>query len=47
MEYSNDIQDVYKNTEDYNPDKKRKVLIIFDNMIADMINNKKRRSNSN
>ena len=47
MEYSNDIQDVYKNTEDYNPGKKRKVLIIFDNMIADMINNKKRRSNSN
>ena len=41
MEYSNDMQDVYKNTEDYNPGKKRKVLIFFDNMIADMINNKK------
>ena len=41
MEYSNDIQDVYKNTEDYNPNKKRKLLIIFDDMIADMINNKK------
>ena len=27
--------------EDYNPDKKRKVLIVFDDMIADMINNKK------
>ena len=38
--YSNDMQDVYKNTEDYNQKKKRKVLIIFD-MIADMINNKK------
>ena len=41
MEYSNDMQDVYKNIEDYNPIKKRKVLIIFDDMIADMINNKK------
>ena len=33
--------EVYKNTEDYNPDKKKKVLIVFDDMIADMINNKK------
>ena len=41
MEYSNDMQDVYKNIEDYNPNKKRKILIIFDDMIADMINNKK------
>ena len=41
MDYSNDMQDVYKNIEDYNPIKKRKVLIIFDDMIADMINNSK------
>ena len=41
MEYSNDMQDVYKNIEDYNPIKKHKVLIIFDDMIADMINNNK------
>ena len=41
MEYSNDMQDVYKNIEDYNPIKKRKVLIIFDDLIADMINNNK------
>ena len=41
MEYSNDTQDVYKNIEDYNPGKKRKILIVFDGMIADMINNKK------
>ena len=40
MEYSNDMLDVYKNIEDYNRDRKRKVLIIFDDMIADMINNK-------
>ena len=41
MEYSNDMQDVYKNIEDYNPGTKRKILIVFDDMIADMINNKK------
>ena len=35
------MHDVYKNIEDYNPIKKRKVLIVFDDMIADMINNKK------
>ena len=40
IKYSNDIH-VYKNVEDYNQRKKRKVLIIFDDMIADMINNKK------
>ena len=39
MEYSNDMQDVYKNIEDSNPIKKRKILIVFDDMIADMINN--------
>ena len=41
IEYSNDILDVYKKVDDYNPDKKRKVLIVFDDMDADMINNKK------
>ena len=41
MEYSSDMQDVYKNIEDYNPRKSRKVLVVFDDMIADMINNKK------
>ena len=41
MEYSNDMQDVYKNIEDDNPRKNRKVLIVFDDMIADMISNKK------
>ena len=35
------MQDVYKNIEDYNPGKKCKILIVFDDMIADMINNKK------
>ena len=41
MEYSNDMQDVYKNIEDYSPIKKREVLLVFDDMIVDMINNKK------
>ena len=40
MEYSNDMQDVYKNIDDYNTGKKRKILIVFDEIIADMINNK-------
>ena len=29
IEYSNDMQDVYKNTNDYNIDKDRKILIVF------------------
>ena len=41
MEYSSDMHDVYKNIKDYNLGKKRKVLIVFDDMIADMINNNK------
>ena len=41
MEYSNDMQDVYKNIDDYNLRKKHKVLIVFDDMITDMINNNK------
>ena len=35
------MQDVYKNIDEYNPGKKRQILIVFDDMIADMINNKK------
>ena len=41
IEYSNDMQDVYENIDEYNIDKERKILIGFDDMIADMINNKK------
>ena len=40
IEYSNDMYDVYKNISDYNPDKENKILIVYDDMIADMINNK-------
>ena len=41
IEYSNDMQDVYKNINEHNTDKEHKILIVFDDMIADMINNKK------
>ena len=44
MEYSNDMHDVYKNNDDYNPDKDNKNLICFDDMIADMINNRNQNS---
>ena len=40
IEYSNDMRDVYKNIDEYNPNKENKILIVFDNMIADMIHNK-------
>ena len=33
--------DIYKNIEDYNPSKNRKKLIVFDDMIDDMLSNKK------
>ena len=35
------MDSIYKNIEEYNPNKKRKTLIIFDDMIANMLNNKK------
>ena len=41
IEYSNDMHDVYKNIDEYNSDKENKILIVFDDMIADMIHNKK------
>ena len=37
IECSNDLDDIYKNIEEYSPNKKRKVLIVFDNMIGDML----------
>ena len=41
FEYSNDMHDVYKNIDEYNRDKEKKILTVFDDMIADMIHNKK------
>ena len=44
IKYSNDMHDVYKNIHYYNPDIENKILIFFDDMIADMICNKKLKS---
>ena len=41
IDYSNDMHDVYKNIDDYNPDKENKILLVFNDMIVDMIHNKK------
>ena len=38
IEYSDDMHNVYKNIDEYNPDPKNKILTVFDDMIADMIN---------
>ena len=40
IEYSNDMDDIYKNIEEYNPNKKRQIFIVFDDMIVDMLSNK-------
>ena len=40
IRYSNYMDDIYKNIEEYNPKKKRKILIVFDYMIADILSNK-------
>ena len=36
------MNDINKNIEEYNPNRKRKLLIVFDDMIADILSNKKR-----
>ena len=41
IEYSNDMDDVFTNIHDYNKKRKRKVLIVFDNLIADIMSSKK------
>ena len=41
-EYFNDMYDIYENIEEYNPNKDRKMLIVFDDMI-DMLSNKKKK----
>ena len=41
IEYSNNIGDIYKTIEKYNPKKPCKILIFFDDMIADKLSNKK------
>ena len=39
--HSNDMTNIYKKIEEYNPNKKHKILVVFDDMIADMLSNKK------
>ena len=41
FECSNTLDDVYENIDNYNPKRDRKVLIVFDDMIADIMTNKK------
>ena len=41
VECSNTVDDVYENINDYNPSRKRKILIVFDDMIADIMTSKK------
>ena len=41
IEYSNDMHDIYKNIDECNPDKENKILIVFDDMIANTFYNKK------
>ena len=44
IEYFNDMHKVYENIDNYNPDKENKILIVFDDMIEDMIKNKELKS---
>ena len=46
IEYSNSMDDVYDNIDDYNPKRKRKILIVFDDMIDDIMTNKKNSSHN-
>ena len=41
IEYSNAMDDIYNNIDDYKPRRQRKLLIVFDNIIADIMTNKK------
>ena len=40
IECSSTMDDVYENIHDYNPSRRRKILIVFDDMIADIMTNK-------
>ena len=41
IEYSIDMDNIYKNIEEYNRNKKQKIIIVFDDIIADVLSNKK------
>ena len=40
IECSNAMDDAYENIDDYNPRRKRKILIVFDDMITDIVSKK-------
>ena len=42
IEYSNDMNDIYNNIKKDNPNKNLKILVVFYDMIADMLSNKKK-----
>ena len=44
IDCSNTVDDVYENIDNYNPSSKRTILMVFDDMIADIITNKKFRA---
>ena len=46
IECSNTMDDVYENVDDYNPSRKRKTFIVFDDMTADIMSNKKNSSHT-
>ena len=41
IEYLNTVDDVYNNIDDYNRKRTRKILIVFDDMVADIMTNKR------
>ena len=41
IEFSSTMDDVYEKIDEYIPNRKRKILIVFDDMIADIMTNKK------
>ena len=41
IEYSNNMDDIYDDINDYNKKRKRKILIVFDDMISNVMSNKK------
>ena len=45
IECSNTMDDIYENINDYNPSRRRKILIVFDDMIADIMTNKRFQAN--
>ena len=40
IKYSNDMDDIYENIEEYNPNKERKIFIVHDDLVADILSNK-------